>query len=501
MLSLLALAVIADPANASSHREAPGTALDPAADITDVYAFVSPENSDKVVLIMNVLPLQEAGGGPNYHFFDPQVTYTINISNDEDADAEVLFEFTFATSAFTQGASFLYNPGLDVCDAANRNYNQSYTLRRIDAGSSPITLLTAAPVAPSNPGRLSDMSGCFDPYDTTAGLSDATADNISVRTMGSTVVARAFAGPRQEAFYLDLGRTFDLINLGVDNCNTLLGYNVHTIALEVNADTLTNNGLEPEVGTGNNVIAVWATTTRPKILVRDPLDPNPSDLDDYGDGSTVTVGPQVQVARLGNPLVNEVVIGIEDKDLFNRAHPRDDAQFAGYVFNPILDDYLVALGFIGSQPTTGTVPGGVDLGLGCDGIDYTGDGVADPAREDIVAGFLTGHPIFGNATTTTTDCFTTGGVPFDALRLNIDGDDVGRYGAWPDGRTLEDDVVDVALSVTAGLLVDGTSLSDGVDFSNSGIVTYSTFPFMGDPWFGDDFPRAYHDGATCQIVP
>jgi hypothetical protein len=183
----------------------------------------------------------------------------------------------------------------------------------------------------------------------------------------------------------------------------------------------------------------------------------------------------VQVARLGNPLVNEVVIPTTDKDTFNGAHPRDDLQFLSYVQTSLLGTYMNAV--LGTScPTT------YDAGLGIGG------------REDLILAFLTGHPTLG----TLSDGFSLGGaIPgeagktfgaFEALRVNLEGD---GFGQWPDGRNVEDDVVDTALSAVCGLLVNGASVPDGVD--DTGLTYLTGFPFLGDPWAGDDHPTGGHD--------
>jgi hypothetical protein len=457
MLTALALSTLL--ADASSHREAPAIALDPAADLTDVYAFVSPIDSTKIELIMNVNPLQDPGGGPNYHFFDDSVSYRFNIDNEGDGIADVQFIFSFTTT-YQHPDEFLYNLG-DITNAANLNRVQTYTLTRIDDGVQTQILKGAAPgiVAPTNVGTQSDPTGGYDPYSLTGGALTA---SYSKAKMGYKV----FAGPRQEGFYVDLGRTFDLLNVaGIDpgaNHNSLLGTNVSTIALEVPASTLTKDGLAPTAGS-NEVIAVWATTMRKQRLTRSTIS---ADLD-------VDSGAWVQVSRLGSPLVNEVVIPVGDKDAFNASQPTGDLQFLSYVTDPILMGYLTA---VLGVPDPGCYNAG--LGVGC--------------REDLVQVFLTGHPALG----TQPAGYALGGpIPgenktfgaFEALRLNM----AVAGSSYPNGRNVGDDVVDVSLSAVAGLLINGTFLPDGV--SSTGITYLSQFPWLGDPWAGDNHPANVHD--------
>jgi len=459
MLSTLAL--LALPALASSHREAPAISLDPSADLTDFYAFISPEDPSKAVFVLNVNPLSAPGGGPNFHRFDDNVLYSINIDNEGDGEEDVVFNFQFETT-YTNDAfgfeTFIYNIG-DVADPANVYQKQSYTVTRIDDGVSS-TILTGGSTAPINVGTQSGSAG-YNPEGSSPGA-------ITTANIESAGDYRVFAGPRQDGFYVDLERTFDLLNLagadGTANKNTLLGYNVHSIAIEVPITELTKDGLAATSANENHVIATWATTSRRAVTVR-----RSTGVD------TASRGGWVQVARLGNPLVNEVVLPVTQKDVFNAAHPRDDIQFLSYVQTSLLGAYMnVVLGT--SCPTSH------DLGLGLGG------------REDLIVAFLTGYDALGTAPAG----YALGGaIPgesgkvfgaFEALRVNLEG---SGFGQWPDGRNVEDDVVDTALSAVCGLLVDGTSIPDGV--SSTGLHYLDSFPFLGDPWAGDDHPQGGHD--------
>ncbi len=448
MFSTIVLAAM--QAQASSHREAPAIALDPTADLTDFYAFVSPEDSSKVVFIVNSNPLELPGGGPNFHRFDDDVTYSLRCDNEGDGLEDVGFNFRFETTYQFPG-EFLYNLG-DIANPANVNHTQTMSVQRVDSGV--VTeIVQGAPVGPANVGVLSDPTDAYTPESNT--LSTLTSSLIT--TAG---LYRVFAGPRQEGFYVDLERTFDLLNLAnADNSNTLLGYNVHSIAIEVPLDSLLNVSDAP---VQNEVIACWAETSRPTRTVR------------MADGNHRDLGLPVQVARLGNPLVNEVVIPISHKDIFNGSEPRDDLQFLDFVINPILPVYMEAILGIPN-------PGSFDAGLGIGG------------REDLVLAFLTGHPALG----TLPDSYVLGGaIPgepgkvfgaFEALRLDLGNPTSG----FPNGRLVTDDVVDTALSAMAGLLIDGTVVADGVDAT--GLYFLDTFPFLGDPWTGDDHPNGTHD--------
>jgi len=449
---------------ASSHREAPAIALDPSADISDFYVFISPEDASKAVILLNVNPLSAPGGGPNFHRFDDNALYTVNIDNEGDGEEDIVFQVEFETT-YTNDAfgfeTFLYNIG-DVAARANLYQQQTYTVRRVDDGVA-TTLLAGGEVAPTNVGTQSGAAG-YNPEGTTPG-------SITSSYIESAGDYRFFAGPRQDGFYVDLARTFDLLNLagldGTSNLNTLLGYNVHTIAIEVPITELTKDGAAATSANENSIVAAWASTYRRAVTVR-----RSTGVD------SASRGGWVQVSRLGNPLVNEAVIPNPQKDVFSAAHPRDDIQFLSYVQNSLLGTYMnVVLGT--------TCPATFDAGLGLGG------------REDLILAFLTGHPALG----TMPDSYALGGaIPgetgkvfgaFEALRINLEGD---GFGQWPDGRGVEDDVVDVALGAVCGGLADsgeGFAVVDGVD--STGLSYLTSFPFLGDPWAGDDHPVNVHD--------
>lgn len=464
MLTTLALIGFSSFASASSHREAPAIALDASADITDFYMFISPEDSTKVVLIMNVNPMSLPGGGPNFHRFDDRVLYAINVDNEGDGEEDISFQVQFETTYTATDAfgldTFLYNIG-EVSNPANVYQQQTYTVSRVDDGVVS-TILASGEVAPINVGTQSGSSG-YDPESSTPGA-------ITTSYIETSGDYRFFAGPRQDGFYVDLERTFDLLNVagldGTPNQNTLLGYNVHTIAIEVPIESLTKDGASPSATAENEVVSAWSTTSRKSVTVR-----RANGVD------TADRGGWVQVNRLGNPLVNEVVIPTVEKDVFSSSHPRDDIQFLAYVQTSVLGAYMnVVLGT--------TCPSSYDAGLGIGG------------REDLILAFLTGHPSLG----TLPSGFALGGtIPgeaksfgaFEALRINLAGD---GFGQWPDGRNVEDDVTDTALQAVCGLLADsgeGAAVTDGVD--STGLAYLTTFPFLGDPWAGDDHPNGSHD--------
>jgi len=449
---LITALALATSALASSHAEAPGLVGRPQLDPTDFYMFISPEDSSKVVFILNVNPLEVPGAGPNFKNFADDALYEIHIDNEGDGFEDIRFGFKFSTT-YQMPDTFLYNLG-DVGNRANLNHSQSYIAARWDDGRLTRVLQNGANpgyVAPANVGSVSTPLDGYHPESTLPGY--ITTDHIESATFAEGEY-RMFAGPRQEGFFVDLGHTFDLLNVAsiVPNENTLLGYNVHTIAIEVPINSLTRDRLAP--GPQNAVIAAWATTSVRRTQI--------NEADGLGDSLS---GAYVQVGRLGSPLVNEAVIPVAMKDVFNHRPPNEDGQFLSYVTNPLLPAYMELLLGIPN-------PGSYNAGLGIGG------------REDLVLAFLTGHPALG----TQPAGFALGGpIPgepgktfgaFEALRMNLT-----TATGFPNGRTPEDDVVDVALSAMAGLLINGTYVPDGVD--STGLNYLGEFPFLGDPWAGD----------------
>jgi hypothetical protein len=285
-----------------------------------------------------------------------------------------------------------------------------------------------------------------------------------------------FAGPRQEEFYVDLAHTFDLLGVAVTtNVNSLFGFNVHSIAIEVDASSLTKDGATPSSAAQNDVIATWSTTSRKALTVR------------RAGEETKSRGDWVQVARLGMPLVNEAVLPISEKDTFNGSHPSDDLQFLSWVVEPLLPIYMNAV--LGT-PSADSIEADADAA-----IDLSSVGLEDAlvGREDLAVTFLTGFSLF---------CTMPGGYSFggaipgeasknfsayEAVRINLTGCPAwtaAGLGEFPNGRYISDDVVDVELTALAGYLVGsyGSLVSDGV--SNAGLTVLDDFPFMGDPWPG-----------------
>jgi Domain of unknown function (DUF4331) len=452
----------------SSHREAPEIAKDPVADSTDLYAFVSPDRHDTVTLIANYIPLQEPAGGPNFYEFGDDVLYEIKIDNNGDGKADISYQFRFETK-FTTPGSFLYNTGpIGSLSDPNWNSKQFYSVTRFDkSGSHSLGHHLACP--PCNVGVLSTPH-----YESKLG-------RPAVHSLDHGI--KVFAGQRAEEFYVDLGSIFDLGNLrpleeanvfgkmaglksapGVNSTNRM---NVHSIAIQVPISHLTRSG-HPTLG-------VWTTASRQRVQIAA-----------VGDGHRHASGPFTQVSRLGNPLINEVIIPLGRKDYWNREHPVGDKQFAKDYANPELAGLLPVL-YPGAFPNLAA-------------LDKAGT-----ARADLEAILLTGIPSglipgFTNF---------TGKVQADMLRLNtsipptptssskysilglIGGDAAG----FPNGRRITDDVVTIELRAIAGVVfplidptykVDGVvgSVTDGLTNANVTNKPIAAFPYMGVPYDG-----------------
>ncbi len=312
----------------SSHREAPEISKDPVADSTDTYAFVSPDRPDTVTLITNYIPLEDPAGGPNFFEFGDDVLYRINVDNDGDGRADVIYEFRFKTTVANPD-TFLYNTGpIASLDSANFNRRQTYSVTEWRPNRLPRKLGENLPSPPCNVGTRSTPN-----YPSLA--------NAAVRSLSDGIVV--FAGQRLDGFYVDLGAVFDLAALrpfqnlhliptpAAAGINALRAFNVHTLAVQVPITRLTRRGNKPtDVMASDATIGVWASAYRQKALVRD-------------DGNDLSVGPFVQVSRLGNPLFNEVIVPMGRKDRWNASTPDRDKDYAQYVARPELAKLLPVL--------------------------------------------------------------------------------------------------------------------------------------------------------------
>ncbi|HEV8459618.1 MAG TPA: DUF4331 domain-containing protein [Gaiellaceae bacterium] len=395
-------------ANASSHREAPLISEDPSADNTDLYAFRSPDKPDTLTIVSNFIPGEDPAAGPNYYTFSPTARYDIYVDRNGDGKPDVTYYFQFKRKT---GPFFL---GDTV---------QPYTVTRVANGKA--TVIARAATPPDNIGPRS------------------TPNYHSLAMKGVAPLAgggQVFAGQRDDPFFADVGDIFDLLAIrkGTGDAgggkDFLAGYAVHSIALQIPIS---------QVDTSSHTIGVWSAADRRRASVG-------------GKGS----GQWVQVSRLGNPLINEVVIPTGEKDLWNRLSPSQDARFVKYYKTPILAAVINKLYKLGAPETN---------------------------RDDLVQVLLTGIP----------KVTFTGSTPADELRINLavpvtPADKASRMGVlggdnqgWPNGRRLNDDVVDIAEQAVGGFLA-GKKLPLGDGVNSGDTKPMSSFPYVADPFSGAD---------------
>ncbi|GIF47455.1 uncharacterized protein DUF4331 [Asanoa ferruginea] len=428
------------PTTASSHREAPLIAGQPRLDNTDLYAFVSPDAPNTVTMIANWTPFEEPNGGPNFYPFEVNAAHDINIDNNGDARPDITYRWTFSSS-YRNPNTFLYNTGVvtSLTDP-DLNFNQTYKLERITSYGSQ-TLVKNARVAPSFTGKASMPN-----YGALA------AQAVTPITGGR----KTFAGNADDSFFLDL-RVFDLLyggNFSEVGQDTLAGYNVNTIAFQVPKSDLALRG---DAGR-NPVVGVWTTTSR-----------SGAEVTESGDH-----GGLKQVSRLGNPLVNEVVIPVGRKNEFNATKPQDDAKFAKFVTNPEVPRLVQAIYGIPAPPTP---------------------------RNDLVEVFLTGvckacGPVQAdlNSQLLNKDVKQSQFKPSEMLRLNMSippsanpnrlGVVGGDLAGFPNGRRLADDVLDITLQAAEGILLPNpppavVGLGDQVNTNN--VPFRTAFPYIALP--------------------
>ena len=463
---MIGSALAATAVQASSHREAPGIARAPALDSTDFYAFNSYESGREgyVTLIANYIPLQDAYGGPNYFAMDPAAEYAIHIDNDGDAMEDISFtlKFTPMLAADNQGVALTVGPEgnqrsvkvplknvgpVSAEDMSAVNFSEQYSLMMVEGDMRSGARTEIMPMDAMYFAKPLDYIGNKTFSSTAEYQRYANQYVYDVMLPGCEMPARVFVGQRKDPFVVNLGKTFDLVNYvpvegdsmpgagdgsgfpgGItqsDSNDDLADKNVTSIALEVPANCVTGNG--------NGTIGAWTTASLPQARI---LNPNATFSKPEVQGGAMT-----QVSRLGNPLVNELVIGIGDKDKFSTSHPADDGQFADYVTHPALPELLSIL-FRDAVNST--------LGTDIDTLAPT-----NFPRTDLVTAFLTGFPGVNQLATVT---------PSEMLRLNtaipatpaaeqswagVAGDDLAGF---PNGRRPGDDVVDIALRVVMGRL-------------------------------------------------
>jgi hypothetical protein len=527
------------PVFAASHREAPIVALDRAADITDYYSFVSYEDPTKVVFIMNVDPLLEPSNGPNYFPFDPSILYAIHVDNNYDAVENVSFEFRFTTKINAPGLfTGFAGAGNGINAPANAPLNApSNPSQAVSTAGSPVVPPQITSLTGNGAAGLSLMQTYTVGLVCGAGANATRADltggktlvavpsYVGSRTMGtpaqynalaqsgiyslsgqlcgskgptaanSPLNMRVFAGTVDDPFYIDLGAAFDSLNFRAaaffggntpvlsptqdlndqQNFGTdaVAGFNVNTIAIEVPIAMIS--------GPSAPVIGSWATTSRLQTTVRPPMT----------SASAPAPTAFTQVQRMGNPLINELIIGTGSKDTWSITPPSQDAQFAPFALAPLVANVMNAA-----------------FGLP----------VPDPPRTDLLPLVVYAPPITGPNVPTPT---SPANPVADLLRLNYSipptpmasrrrlGFIAGDSAGFPNGRRVTDDVVDIALRAVAGILCTNCTtgglpfrassvpaLGDGVNTND--IPTQEVFPYVAFAHSGRD---SRHDGSCAPRCP
>ena len=463
----------------SSHREAPEISQDPVADNTDTYAFISPDRPDTVTILTNYIPVEAAAGGPNFYEFGNDVKYDIYVSNGGKAEYDITYTFRFQTEVLDK-STFLYNTAA-ITSLTDKAFNrrQTYTISKTIGTGKPKVIGSGLTCPPCNIGPHS-----------TPNYPKLAAEAVHKLDTGEVV----FAGQRNDGFFADLGAIFDLADLrpfqtlhvapmaptpAIDAFKNVI--NVHTIALQVPISDLTRNGSRP---TDQNdpaaVIGIWGAASRRKMRLR-------------GDttGQHTESGPWVQVSRLGNPLFNELLVTMTNKDGWNGSQPKGDSEYIEGVEQPELSRRIPDLYpnvFENLRKLNGT------------------------KRDDMVALLLTGiKPGVVPGVNT-----YTGPVQADMLRLNVAvpltatgarqdlGPLAGDPGGYPNGRRPTDDIVTIFVRALAGafrpFFDKGFTPDPSTNVVTQGLPTPDTgpsgggtrflegFPFLGEPYNGFDTP-------------
>jgi hypothetical protein len=423
LAAVLALALVAafmrsgpERATASSHREAPLISEDPSADNTDLYAFRSQDRPNDLTVISNWIPGEDPAAGPNYYRFSANARYNIYVDRNGDGKPDVTYRFRFAAPA---GPYFLGKT------------DQPYTVTKVVGGRATVIARGTTPPDNVGPRTLANLYG--------------TSDYASLRARAVVEASdgtRVFAGQRDDGFFGDIGQIFDLLGFRRDTGSQgggkdfFAGYGVHTISLQIPIS---------QIATQSPVVGVWSSTDRLQATVK---------------GKNVT-RRWVQVSRIGNPLVNEVIIPTKLKDLWNRLTPASDSRFAQYYREPILAAVMNQLYHVNAPEQ-----GRDDLvsilltGLQKPSLNYTGPKLVDELRVNLAIA-PTAPVGQGN-------------------RFGVVGGDLAGF---PNGRRLEDDVVDIAERAVAGALKgNSVPLGDGVDAND--VPFLNVFPYQADPFSG-----------------
>ncbi len=491
-LAVTACAVLLpSPVRASSHMDAPLITLDPSANTTDVYAFLHDEGGQKVLeTALAVYPFEEPGIGPNEYSFDDNVLYEIDVAlgNDVAAGAATIsYQFRFTTRFKNQNTILQSFLGvINAVNGANQNLTQTYTVTKIDNRDGSTTNLGSGVVPPNNQGIATPFYNVGNSGENEAKPGVATDAELDRYTQASIKTLaggyKSFAGQREDGFYADVQAIFDLLSFrsGNDIFDSQAGFNVHTIVLQIPVSDL---------GGDQQVVGVYATTSRQTTRV---LSEGPASL------PPVNSGPFVQVGRQGNPLFNEGLVALKDKDLYSRTKPTEDANlFQNYASSPELAKLINTLLFDGQMTAIEEnrtdlvgifIPDLIKVDLSTAPARLAGGGADFAANPDDDGFSRLG--IFGDdvlTSTVQTGFFNNGTVP----------------GGWPNGRRFGDDVVDIA--VTA-ILSDLRDPADPVITSAAGIDNVSkndsvynrVFPYASTPHNGRN--HAHHTPLNVVVT-
>jgi hypothetical protein len=444
--ALAAVAIAVPLATGSSHREAPLTSIDPTGDDTDLYAWTANDAPGSITIASNWIPFEDPSGGPNFYSFDPKAHYYVNIDNTGDGVADVKYLFRFKTRIRDKNTYLYAKPTVNSVSDPDLNVRQTYSVTRLTYKKGKLVgsrKVGGGPTAPNNAGKKTIPN-----YDQVAGG--------AIRKLKGG--GKVFAGQRDDPFFIDLTVPFDALNFRVGTGNQgggkddVAGYSVHSIVLQVPEAQVTRDHKHVAGAAAKNaVVGVWSSTERRRLQLTNST------------ASRKKHNGYVQVSRLGNPLVNEVVIPLGKKDQFNRTRPSQDAKLYGkYVLNSEVARLINAL-----------YPGVVNA--------------PEKNRTDIVTALLTGIP----------GLTQIGKKPAaaDTLKLNLGvapNASPSRFGVlandtagFPDGRRPADDVVDIETRVIAGFLKGNKApLGDGVDQNDKPFG--SAFPYLASPTAAND---------------
>ena len=466
----LLVAQLASPAMASSHMDAPLITLDPAANTTDVYAFVQNENGVKtLVTALGVYPFEEPGIGPNKYNFDPNVLYEIHVATGRDLAAgrpTLSYQFRFNTTFKTKKTILQSYLGViqNIGDAS-QNLTQTYTVTKVNHRTGAKTLLGSGTVPPNNQGIATPYYNQGDNGENRA--KDGVATEAELDRYTTQAIANlgngysTFAGQRDDGFYSDVEAIFDLLQLRAPGKDSQGGFNIHLMALTIPVS---------ELGGDQQVVGVYATTSRRSVRLSDNEDGN-----SQGGSSG-----WVQVARQGNPLFNEALVAIADKDLYSRSGPWvDNVIFKKYALNPELAKLINAIVFGGNGPAPETnrtdiagiyIPDLIKVDLSTGPCRLAGNGTNTGANPNDPGFHRLG--IFGGDTLTST------------IQAGFGGGTVP--GGWPNGRRFGDDVVDIAISaVVSDLRTVPPTIrvaGDNVDWND--MAYNKVFPYESTPQNG-----------------